>query len=95
MVVTAALSAVIGTLSAGATNIVTYTLLDSVTTTADELIMTFRRICNENDRTNILFDLTSSNSPFKAMRLRVKVHAGTFRLTFPLVTLFTKKMCCC
>ena len=38
MVVTAALSAVIGTLSAGATNIVTYTLLDSVTTTADELI---------------------------------------------------------
>lgn len=64
MVVTAALSAVIGTLSAGATNIVTYTLLDSVTTTADELIMTFRRICNENDRTNILFDLTSSNSPF-------------------------------
>ncbi len=64
MVVTAALSAVIGTLSAGATNIVTYTLLDSVTTTADELIMTFRRICNENDRTNILFDLTSSNSSF-------------------------------
>lgn len=47
-----------------ATNIVTYTLLDSVTTTADELIMTFRRICNENDRTNILFDLTSSNAPF-------------------------------
>ena len=62
MVVAAALSAVIGTLSAGATNIVTYTLLDSVTTTADELIMTFRRICNENDRTNILFDRSEEHT---------------------------------
>ncbi|MBP3356709.1 MAG: hypothetical protein J6K95_06085 [Rikenellaceae bacterium] len=53
-----------------ATNTVTYTLLDTPATSADELTITFRSISNEDGRTNLSFDLVSSNTPFTIYKAR-------------------------
>ncbi|MDE6301155.1 MAG: hypothetical protein K2M19_05525 [Muribaculaceae bacterium] len=57
-----------GCASTFATNIVTYTVTDSVPGLSDELILTLRSLSNEDDRTRISFDILSSNAPFTIYR---------------------------
>lgn len=46
------------------TNIVTCTVSDSTATASEKLEMTYRWLSNQDDRTRIVFDLKSSNTPF-------------------------------
>ena len=64
------LALVVGLSPGKATNTVTYTLLDTPATSADELTITFRSISNEDGRTNLSFDLVSSNTPFTIYKAR-------------------------
>lgn len=51
-------------LSLSATNIVTYALSDSATTSSDKLKMAFLSLSNADDHVRIIFELTNTNTPF-------------------------------
>lgn len=58
----------INSIPSSATNIVTYSVSDSASVSSEKLIIKFRSITNESDRTRISFDIGCSNAPFTIYR---------------------------
>ncbi|MDE6269892.1 MAG: hypothetical protein K2M12_03430 [Muribaculaceae bacterium] len=59
---------VLACLRASATNIVTYTVTDSMPASEQQLVVTHPQLSNGDDRTRISFVLNSSNAPFTIYR---------------------------